>query len=150
MRLSHCHNVDHFRRLAKQRLPGPVFHYIDGGADDEVTLKRNISSYDDCDLVPNVLAGVEEIDMSVTVLGRKIAMPLFLSPTAMQRLFHWQGERAVAKVAEKYGTYFGISTIGTVSIEEIGRTISTPKLFQLYVHRDPGLNRDLLDRCKAA
>ena len=150
MRVSDCHNVEDFRRLARRRLPRPVFDYIDGGADDETTLRRNVSAFDDCDLVPNVLAGVAEIDMSVELLGRRIAMPLMLSPTAMQRLFHWEGERAVARAVQPFGTYFGISTIGTVSIEEIGRTVSTPKLFQLYVHRDDGLNRALIERCKAA
>jgi L-lactate dehydrogenase (cytochrome) len=150
MRLRDCHNVEDFRRLARRRLPGPVFHYIDGGADDEVTCRRNVAAYDDCDLVPNVLAGVENVDLGTTVLGRRIEMPLFLSPTGMQRLFHWEGERAVGRAVEKFGTYFGISTIGTVSIEEIGRAISTPKLFQLYVHRDQGLNRALVQRCKEA
>ncbi|HKX91434.1 MAG TPA: alpha-hydroxy acid oxidase, partial [Sphingomicrobium sp.] len=150
MRVSDCHNVEDFRRLAKRRLPRPVFDYIDGGADDETTLRRNVAAYDDCDLVPNVLAGVAEVDMAVELLGRRIAMPLMLSPTAMQRLFHWEGERAVARAVEPFGTYFGISTIGTVSIEEIGRTVATPKLFQLYVHRDDGLNRALIERCKAA
>jgi L-lactate dehydrogenase (cytochrome) len=83
-------------------------------------------------------------------MGRKIDMPLFLSPTALQRLFHWQGERAVARAAEKAGTWFGISSLATVGIEEIGRSISTPKMFQLYVHKDKGLNRAMVDRCKAA
>ncbi len=150
MRLSDCHNVEDFRRLAKQNLPGPVFHYIDGGADDEVTLKRNVAAYDECDLVPDVLAGVADIDLSTTVMGRKIDMPLFLSPTAMQRLFHWEGERAVARAVAPYNTFFGISTIGTVSIEEVGAMVSSPKLFQLYIHKDEGLNRDLVARCKAA
>lgn len=150
MALKHCHNIEDFRWLAKRRLPGPVFDYIDGGADDEITLRRSTAAFDDCDLVPGVLAGVADIDMSVTVMGRRIDMPLMLSPTAMQRLFHWEGERAVGRAVEKFGTYFGISTIATVSMEEIGRTISTPKLFQLYVHRDPGLNRALVQRCKEA
>src|SRR6202008_1291594 len=99
----------------------PVFHYIDGAADDEVTCRRNTAAYEACDLVPNVLAGVESVDMSRTVMGRKSAMPLFLSPTALQRLFHWQGERAVGRAAEKFGTYFGISSLATGSIAEIGR-----------------------------
>ena len=150
MRLDQCHNVDDFRRLAKARLPGPVFHYIDGAADDEVTRRRNTAAFDDCDLVPNVLAGVEEIDTSVTVMGKRIAMPLFLSPTALQRLFHWRGERAVAAAAEKFDTWFGISSLATVSIEEIGRTIASPKLFQLYVHKDKGLNAAMIASCKAA
>lgn len=150
MRLGHCNNVADFRRLAKQRLPGPIFHYIDGAADDEITYRRNTAAFDDCDLVPSVLTGVEEIDMSVEVMGKRIAMPLMLSPTALQRLFHWQGERAVARAAEKFGTWFGISSLATVGIEEIGRSISTPKLFQLYIHKDKGLNRALVERCRAA
>jgi len=150
MRLSDCHNVEDFRTLARKRLPGPVYHYIDGAADDETTKARNTAAFDDCDLVPSVLAGVETIDMSTTVMGRKIAMPLFLSPTALQRLFHWQGERGVARAAEKFGTYFGISSLATVGIEEIGRTISSPKMFQLYIHKDKGLNHALVERCKEA
>ncbi|MBK7163370.1 MAG: alpha-hydroxy-acid oxidizing protein [Sphingomonadales bacterium] len=150
MRLSDCHNVEDFRRLAKRRLPSPVFHYIDGAGDDEVTKGRNASAFDDCDLVPNVLAGVENIDMSTTVMGKKIGMPLFLSPTALQRLFHWQGERAVAAVAERFNTWFGISSLATVSIEEVGAAIKTPKMFQLYIHKDKGLNKSMVERCKAA
>jgi L-lactate dehydrogenase (cytochrome) len=150
MNISDCHNVNDFRALAKKRLPFPIFDYIDGAADDEVTRRRNTAAYERCDLVPNVLTGVENIDMSTTVMGQKLTMPLFLSPTALQRLFHWQGERAVARAAEKFGTYFGISSLGTVSIEEIGESISTPKMFQLYVHKDKDLNRSMIDRCKAA
>lgn len=150
MRLKDCHNVADFRRLAKARLPYPIFHYIDGAADDEITKRRNTSSFDDCDLLPNVLAGSEDIDMSVTVMGRKIDMPLMLSPTALQRLFHWQGERAVARVAQRLNTWFGISSLATVSIEEIGERISSPKMFQLYIHKDKGLNTSMIERCKAA
>lgn len=150
MRLSDCHNIADFRLLAKQRLPWPVFDYIDGAADDEITKARNSAAFDDCDLVPDVLAGVAEIDTSVTVLGRKSALPLILSPTALQRVFHWQGERAVARAAEKFGLWFGISSLATVSIEEIAAMVSTPKLFQFYYHKDRGLNRSMIERCQAA
>ena len=150
MRLKDCHNVQDFRALAKKRLPYPIFHYIDGAADDEVTKRRNSSAFDDCDLVPNILAGNEEIDLSTTVMGKKIDMPLMLSPTALQRLFHWQGERAVAAVAQRMNTWFGISSLATVSIEEIGEHIASPKLFQLYIHKDKGLNKSMIERCKAA
>jgi L-lactate dehydrogenase (cytochrome) len=149
-RLKHCHNVEDLRLLAKQRLPGPIFHYIDGAADDEVTYRRNTRAFADCDLVPNVLAGVEDIDMSVEVLGQKLSMPLFCSPTALQRLFHRDGERAVARAAEKFGTYFGVSALGTVSLAEIGKLISTPKLFQFYFHKDRGLNDAMVERAQAA
>ena len=148
--LKNCHNVDDLRLLAKQRLPGPIFHYIDGAADDEVTYRRNTSSFDDCDLVPNVLAGVEHIDMSVSVMGQELKMPVFCSPTALQRLFHHDGERAVAKAAEKFGTMFGVSALGTVTLKEIGDMISTPKLFQFYFHKDRGLNDAMVERAQDA
>ena len=129
------------RLLAKQRLPGPIFHYIDGAADDEVTYRRNTQAFEECDLVPNVLAGVENVDMSVTVMGVKLDMPIFCSPTALQRLFHHDGERAVARAAEKFGTMFGVSSLGTVSVGEIGSMIKTPKMFQFNYHKDRALNR---------
>ena len=146
--INNCHNVKDFRKLAKKRLPSPIFHYIDGAADDEVTYRRNTKAYEECDLVPNVLAGVKDIDMSPTVMGQKLDIPLYFAPTALQRLFHHDGEIAVGKAAEKFGTMFGISSLGTASIEEVSKLISTPKLFQLYVHNDKGLNKDLVDRCK--
>ncbi|MEJ7934867.1 alpha-hydroxy acid oxidase [Sphingobium sp. AN558] len=150
MRLNDCHNVEDFRRLAKWRLPWPVFDYIDGGADDEITKARNTAAYADCDLVPNVLAGMADIDSSVTILGRRSALPLILSPTALQRIFHWQGERAVARAADAFGLWFGISSLSTVSIEDIAAIVSGPKLFQFYYHKDRGLNRSMIERCKAA
>jgi L-lactate dehydrogenase (cytochrome) len=150
MRLEHCFNTAQFRRLARQRLPGPIFHYIDGAADDEVTYRRNTEAYEACDLVPNVLAGVESIDMSTTVMGMKLDLPIFLSPTALQRLFHHDGERAVGRAAEAYGTLFGISSLATVSIEEIGESIGTPKMFQLYYHKDKELTHGMIERCKDA
>jgi L-lactate dehydrogenase (cytochrome) len=150
MKLKHCYNMQQFRRLARKRLPGPIFHYIDGAADDEVTYRRNTDAFDSCDLVPNVLAGVQHIDMSTEVMGKKIDLPLFLSPTALQRLFHHDGEFAVARAAEQHGTWFGISSLGTASIEDIGAAISTPKMFQFYYHKDKGLNKSMIQRCKDA
>ena len=150
MRLTDCHNIDDFRRLAKQRLPWPVFDYIDGAADDELTKARNTAAYARADLVPDVLAGVETIDTSCTIMGRTSALPLILSPTALQRVFHWQGERAVARAAQQFGLWFGISSLATVSIEEIGAMGDNPKMFQFYYHKDRGLNRSMIERCQAA
>ena len=150
MRLKNCYRTSDFRKLAKQRLPSPIFHYIDGGSDDEVTLARNTAAFDSVDLVPNVLAGIAEVDMSVSVLGQTLDMPLFFAPTAMQRLFHHDGEFAIADASAKYGTMYGVSTIGTRSIEELGARNDAAKLFQIYVHTDPGLTSDLVARCKAA
>ena len=148
MKLSQCHNFQDFRLLAKQKLPSPVFNYIDGAADDEVTYARNTSSFNDVDLIPNVLAGVDKVDLSTKIFDKKIDMPLYCAPTAVQRLFHHDGERAVAKAAEKYGTMFGVSSLSTVSVEEINSIIDTPKMFQFYFHKDRGLNSSMLQRAK--
>ena len=148
MNLKNCYNFEDFRKLAKKNLPAPIFHYIDGGSDDEVTLRRNTESFSNCDLVPNILAGVGEPDMSVEVFGKKIKIPLFLSPTAMQRLYHHDGDKASARAAEKFGTFYSMSTMSTSSIEEVSNVSSGPKLFQLYIHKDQTLTDDLIDRCK--
>src|SRR3979490_2986106 len=150
MRLRDCHNFHDFRRLARRRLPGPIFNYIDGAADDEVTYLRNTESFERCDLVPNILRGVEGVDMPVTVRDQKLALPMYCSPTALQRLFHHQGERAVAAAAAKYGTMFGVSSLGTVSREELRKAHDTPQVYQFYFHRDRGLNRAMMQRAKQA
>jgi L-lactate dehydrogenase (cytochrome) len=148
MRLKHCHNFHDFRRLAQKRLPGPIFNYIDGGADDEVTLRRNSKAFEDVDLIPSVLRGVKDIDLSTTVMGQKIDLPVYLSPTALQRLFHHQGERATAAAAEKFGTMFGVSSLGTVSMEEMAQKHKNPQVYQFYFHKDRGLNRAMMQKAK--
>ena len=150
MNINDCYNFEDFRKLAKKKLPSPIFHYIDGGADDEVTLNRNTNAFNDCDLVPNILASVGEPDLSTTVFGRKIDMPLFLSPTAMQSLYTPEGDKASARAAEKFGTMYSMSTMASFSIEEIANISSGPKLFQLYVHKDQSITDDLIDRCRRA
>ena len=150
MRLTDCHNFHDFRRLAKRRLPGPIFDYIDGGAEDETTLRRNTASFEACDLVPSVLRGVDKIDMSVEVMGQKLTVPFYCSPTALQRLFHHRGEHAVAAAAAKLGTMFGVSSLGTVSMEALRRAYAGPQVYQFYFHRDRGLNRAMMQRAKDA
>ena len=150
MNLGQCHNFSDFRTLAKKRLPGPIFHYIDGAADDEVTYKRNSQSFNDVDLVPNVLAGVEKVDMSTEIMGQELSMPFYCAPTALQRLFHHEGERAVAQAASSSGTMFGVSSLATVTVEDIAKISTGPKMFQFYFHKDRGLNDALLERAKAA
>ena len=149
MNLKDCHNFNDFRKLAKKKLPSPIFHYIDGAADDEITHKRNTSAFDDVDLIPNVLRGVEDVDLSTTIFGKKIDLPLYCAPTALQRLFHYDGERAVGKAAQKFNTMFGVSALSTVSVEEIASLINTPKMFQFYFHKDRGLNDAVMERAKA-
>ena len=150
MRLKDCHSFRDFRELAKRRLPSPIFNYIDGAADDEKTYERNTKSFEDCDLVPNVLRGVTDIDMSVTVMGQKLEMPIYCSPTALQRVFHHQGEHAVAAAADKFGTMFGVSSLGTVSLADVRQQYSGPQCYQFYFHKDRGLNQVMLENAKAA
>ncbi|MEM9375464.1 MAG: alpha-hydroxy acid oxidase, partial [Pseudomonadota bacterium] len=150
MRLSDCHNFADFRELARRRLPGPIFHYIDGAADDEITYRRNTAAYESVDLVPRVLNDVSSVDLTTEVMGQTLDMPLYCAPTALQRLFHHEGERAVAKAATRFGTMFGVSSLATVSVEEIAALAPGPKMFQFYFHKDRGLNDALLERAKAA
>ncbi|MAZ08023.1 MAG: alpha-hydroxy-acid oxidizing enzyme [Rickettsiales bacterium] len=148
-KIKKCHNIDDFRKLAKKSIPSPIFHYIDGAADDEVTYKRNTKAFDECYLVPKVLRSVENVNLETKVLGKKISLPFFLSPTALQRLFHHSGELAVAKSAEKFNTFFGISSLSTIPLEDISN-INAPKIFQLYFHKDRGLTNSMIDKCKAS
>jgi len=150
MRLKNCHNFHDYRKLAKRKLPGPIFNYIDGAADDEVTHRRNTQAYEDVDLIPNVLRGVGEVDLSVTVMGQQLDIPFYCSPTALQRLFHHEGENAVASVAEEFGTMFGVSSLGTASLETLREKHSNPQIYQFYFHKDRGLNSAMMQRAKAA
>ncbi|PCJ22377.1 MAG: alpha-hydroxy-acid oxidizing enzyme [SAR86 cluster bacterium] len=150
MRIKDCNNTADFRKLAKKRLPAPLFHYIDGGSDDEVTMRRNTEAFNDVRLIPNVLADLSSMDLSVNVLGQDIDWPVFCSPTGMNRLFHHDGERAVCKAAKNSKTMYSLSTVSTVSIEEIGALTPGPKCFQLYIHRDRGLSYAFIERCKEA
>ena len=150
MNLKDCHSFGDFRELARRKLPSPIFNYIDGAADDETTYERNTKSFEDCDLVPNVLRGVEDIDMSVEVLGQKLEMPIYCSPTALQRVFHHQGEYAVAAAADKYGTLFGVSSLGTVSLSEVRKKYNGPQCYQFYFHKDRSLNQVMLENAKQA
>ena len=150
MRISDCNNPADFRELARKRLPAPLFHYIDGGADDEVTLRRNTSAFDKVRLIPDALADLTNLDLSVNVLGQDLEWPVFCSPTAMSRLFHHHGEAAVCRPAHKHGTMYSLSTLSTTSIEDIGALTPGPKCFQLYIHKDREMSWEFIDRCKEA
>lgn len=150
MALRHCHNVADFRLLAKKKLPAPIFHYMDGAADDELTLKRSTAAFDDYELIPNYLVDVEKIDMTTEILGQKIEWPVFLSPTGMSRLFHYKGEPVVARAAARSGTLYSLSTLASTSIEDVAESSDGPKMFQIYVLKDRELNKEFIERCRAA
>ena len=148
--LSRCNNINDLRSLAKRRLPRSMFHYIDGGADDEVTLRRNTDAFDDYEIQPRFLRPVDEIDTTVTLFGKKLDVPFFIAPTGMSRLFHHTKENAVARAAAKFGTAYSLSTLGTASLEEIAKETDGPKIFQIYILKDRELTREFVERCKAA
>ena len=127
-----------------------MFHYIDGGADDEVTLRRNTEAFDQVRLIPDALADLSNMVLRTEVLGQQIDWPVFCSPTAMTRLFHHEGEVAVARAAHKHGTMYSLSSLSTTSIEEVGSATPGPKCFQLYIHKDRGMSWDFIERCKEA
>jgi len=149
-RLSRCFNVADLRTLAKARLPAPIFHYLDGGADDERSLARNTAAFDDYELQPESLTDVSHIDLSTQLLGRTVKVPFLLAPTGMSRLFHYEAEGAVARAAERAGTFYSLSTMATTSLEEIARISAGPRIFQLYLFKDRELTREFVQRCQAA
>ena len=147
-KIESCHNVMDFRKLAEKRLPAPMFHYIDGAAEDEWTYRQNTSAFNQYELVPRFLVDVEKIDTSVTVLGQKLEWPFFCSPTGFHRLFHPDGEKGAARAASRAGTMFCLSTISTTTIEEVAKASEGPKVFQIYVLKDRGLSQEYIQRCK--
>jgi L-lactate dehydrogenase (cytochrome) len=150
MGLAQCHNIADLRELARKKLPAPMFHYIDGGADDEIALRGATTAFDDYEVMPRFLVDVAKIDTRTRVLGQDLAWPVFCSPTGMSRLFHHDKELAVVRAAEKAGTMYSLSTLGTTSIEDIAKASGTPKMFQIYVHKDRGLTAEFVQRCKAS
>ena len=150
MKISHCNNIMDFRRIARKKLPAPIFHYMDGAADDEWTYRRNTSAFDDYELLPAQLSDVSNISLKTTLFGEEIDWPVMISPTGASKLFHATGEPAVIRAAEKFGMIYSLSTLGTMTIEDVGANCSVPKMYQLYVFKDRGLTKDLIDRCKVA
>ena len=148
--LSRCNNVNDLRKLAKRRLPRAMFHYIDGGADDEVTLRRNTVAFEDYELQPSFLNPVDQINTRINLFRKELNIPFFIAPTGMSRLFHHTKENAVARAAAKFGTVYTLSTMGTASLEEIAEETDGLKMFQIYILKDRELTKEFVSRCKAA
>jgi len=148
--LSECYNFADFERAARRRLPRPLFDYIAGGADDEATLRANIDAFNRYILSPRYAVGVGEIDLSAHVLGCDLKWPMLLAPTGMNRMFHPDGELAVAQEASRHGIGFTLSTMATSSIEDIAAAVSGPKIFQLYLMADEAMNFETIARCKTS
>lgn len=148
--LARCYSVEDLRFLAMRKLPSPLFHYMDGGSDDEISLRRNSSAFDDYAFLPRTLCDISTIDTSTTLLGKRIAIPFILSPTGMSRLFHHSAEPAVARAAAGAGTIYSLSTMATTRLEDIACATSGPKMFQVYLFKDKGLTAEFVQRCVAA
>lgn len=148
--LEKCYNIADLRNRARAKLPAPMFHYIDGGADDEWTLNRNTAAFDDYQLIPEHLRNVEHVDAGTRILGCDIRLPYFLAPTGMSRLFHHEKEIAVSQAAAAHGTIYSLSTLATTSLEDIGSLNTGPKMFQMYILKNRELTRELVARCRAA
>jgi len=148
--IDRCFNIAELRKAAKKKLPAPIFHYVDGGSDDEWTLRRNTDAFEQWEVVPSMLTGATDIDLSTRVFGQDVSLPFFISPTGMSRLFHHHKELGVVRAASKANTYYGLSAMGSSTIEEVAAAASGPKFFQVYVFRDRGLTQSFVDRCKEA
>ena len=148
--LERANNIADLRALARRRLPRPIFDYIDGGADDELTLRRNSSAFADYELIPDVLTDVSQIRTETRLFGQSVRWPLMLSPTGLNRMFHPDAELAVARAAQKHDLLYGLSTLGTTRIEDLAKAFAGPKVFQIYVFKDRGLTAEFVARCKEA
>ncbi len=145
-RLSRTACVEDLRSAARRRLPRGVFDYIDGAAEDERTARRNVAAFEAMEFRPRILRDVSRIDTSTTLLGRSLAFPLVLAPTGFTRIADPEGELAVARAAERAGIPYTLSTLGTRSIEEVAAVSQGQKYFQVYVWKDRGLLKEMLDR----
>ena len=150
MNVSSCHNIAELRLLAARKRQKPVFHYIDGGADDELTLRRNTAAFDEYELLPSQLSDVSAIDCATSLFGQPIDWPVMISPTGGSKLFHRDGEPAVARAAQKHGMIYSLSTLATTSIEDAASSTDGPKMFQLYIFKDRGLTEEHIERCREA
>ena len=141
-RLNRANNIADLRRLARRRLPEPILDYIDGGADDEVTLARNMSVFSTYEIVPDVLTDVSSIETRTTLFDQALDWPLMLAPTGLTRMFHGDAEFAVARAAARHGLLYSLSTLGTTRLEALAQAFRGPKVFQIYIFKDPGLTAE--------
>jgi 4-hydroxymandelate oxidase len=143
-------NVAEYESRARERMEPSAFDYYAGGAEDERTLEANRRAFDRVWIRPRVLRDVSQVDLSVTLLGERLSMPILLAPAAFHRLAHPHGELASARAAGSAGTLMVASTIATYPLEEIARAASGPLWFQLYVYADRSISKNLVERAEAA
>ena len=135
---------------ARRRLPASLFDYLEGGAEDERSVINNSNSFSKVRFSPSVLTDVSRISTEVLLLGRRMALPFFLAPTGMSRLFHPGREIATAQAASQAGIFYGLSTLSTTSLETVAAASPGPKMFQVYIFKDRGLTREFVERARVA
>jgi L-lactate dehydrogenase (cytochrome) len=148
--LARAFNIDDIRKLAKNRLPGFIFDYLDGGADDEYTRHENSRAFEALSLIQRVLVNVNSVDTSTTILGMPTSVPFVLSSTGANRFFHTDGELAVARAAANNNVLYGASSSAMTSLEDIASEVEGPRFFQAYVFKDRSVTSDYVQRCKAS
>lgn len=145
-RLAGTHSIEDLARAARRRLPDAAIAYLEGGGEDEHTLRRNRSAFDEVHLLPRVLHDVSAVDLSTTVLGRPARSPLVLAPVGAPRFLHHEGELAVARAAAAAAMPYAISTVGSTAIEDVAREVDAALWLQLYLWGNRAANKDLIDR----
>jgi L-lactate dehydrogenase (cytochrome) len=147
-RISDCHSIADLRDLAHHRLPRPIFHYLEGAADDEFTAHRNTAAFDAIRIAPRSLQDVASLKTETRLLGQTLAWPVFCGATGASRFCHPDGELAVAKACAHTGTLYCLSTMSTFALEDVAAALPGPKMFQLYIFKDRGITRELIERCR--
>jgi L-lactate dehydrogenase (cytochrome) len=150
MKLKDCINLQHLQRMAKQRLPTPIFDFLEGGADDEWTLGQNPEAFNHYPLTTRTLVDISSINTATRILGQDIAWPVIVAPTGASELFHRDAESAVARAAAESATLYTLSTMSNTSLEQVAAASSAARAFQLYVFRDRQRVESLVDRCRNA
>jgi isopentenyl diphosphate isomerase/L-lactate dehydrogenase-like FMN-dependent dehydrogenase len=141
-----AYNIDAMRMLARSALPRPIFDFADGGAEDEHTLRRNETAFDEIELLPHPLSGAAQRDLSLTLFGTRLNMPLIIGPAGLAGLFWPDGERAVARAAHAAGTAFCLSHGSVATLEDVAATGASPRWMQVFIYKDRGFTRELAER----
>jgi L-lactate dehydrogenase (cytochrome) len=149
-RLAGCHDIGDMRKAARRVIPRPVFDYVDGGADEELAMAANIRAFRRWRFQPRALVDVSGVDTSTRLLDRPLPLPLALAPTGYTRMMHPDGEIGAARAAQRHGLPYTLSTMATTTIEDVAAGAQPDLWFQLYILRDSGLSKELVDRAAAA
>lgn len=148
-KLEEAFTIQDLKEIAKSKVPSVMLDYMQGGAEDELTLKWNREAFSKYEFVPRVLRDVSQIDLSTTVQGVDLKIPVISAPTGMSRMFHHLGERAVVKASHKAGAAYSLSTVATTSIEDVAEESKGPLFFQIYAWHNRDMVYDFINRCKS-